>query len=516
MSKLAVIDIGTNSIHMVLVEIDADFSCKVMDRFKDMVRLGDGTFTSRTLSDDAMTRGIDTLRSLTTLARNKGFDRIVATATSAVREAKNGGEFLQMVEAQIGLEVQVITGKEEARLIYVGVRNSMELSDAPSLIADVGGGSVEVIACNRTQMFFGRSLKLGTIRLKDLCLKQDPPTKSTIKELEKMITVGLASGLKSSRDLKFSSVIATSGTAGNLTEIIYLRRTGKPVPQLNLATIELDEIRSIEAELTQSGAPARLAIPGLDPKRVDTLLPGTMFFRCLLEQSGQKILTISDKALREGLIYDFIDRHREGLKAEQDIPNTRRRNVILFGRRCHFAEPHALHVSKLALRLFDQLKPLHGLGDQEREWLEYAALLHDVGYLIRRRQHHKHTYYLIKHGDLSGLTADEVNMVANVARYHRRAIPKAKHEMFKALSAKKKMVVQVLSALLRIADGLDRSQFSVVQQIHVSIGPSIQLELDCSADPELEVWAAQKRATLFEKVFRRPVQFVPHFVSDES
>ena len=509
MSKLAVVDIGTNSIHMILAEIGRDFSFKVLDRFKDMVRLGDGTFNNHSLSDEAMERGIEALKNLTTLARNKDCERIVATATSAVREAKNGGEFLQLIEGQTGLNVQVITGKEEARLIYVGVRNSMELSEEPSLIADVGGGSVEVIACDRKQMFFGRSLKLGTIRLKDQYLKQDPPTKNMIQELEKTLNMGLETGLKSSRDLKFSHVVATSGTAGNLTEILYLRRTGKPVPQLNLATIELDEIRSLEEELAHSDTKTRLAIPGLDPKRVDTLLPGVMFFRCLLEQAGQKTLVISDKALREGLIYDFISRHREGLKAEKEIPNTRRRNIMLFGRRCHYVESHAVHVSKLALRLFDELKELHGLGEHEREWLEYAALLHDVGYLIRRKQHHKHGYYLIKHGDLSGLTVEEVNIVANVVRYHRRTAPKKKHKVFNALSSSEKNVIQILSAILRIADGLDRSQFSVVRKIDVSIGPSIQIALECSADPELEVWAAQKRATLFEKIFRRPVLFLP-------
>ncbi len=508
MSKLGVVDIGTNSIHMVLAEIETDLSYKVCDRFKDMVRLGDGTFTSRSLSVAAMDRGVEAIRNLTTLARNKGFDRIVAAATSAVREAKNGGEFLQLVEEHTGLEVQVITGKEEARLIYLGVRNSMELAETPSLIADVGGGSVEVIACNRKHMFFGRSLKLGTIRLKDLCLKQDPPTKGMVRELEKTINTGLDVGLKSSRDFKFSSVVATSGTAGNLTEIIYLRRTGKPVPQLNLATIELDEIRSVEAELVQGDMKQRLAIPGLDPKRVDTLLPGTIFFRCLLEQAGHTTLTISDKALREGLIYDYIERHREGLQAEQDIPNTRRRNVMLFGRRCHYVESHALHVAMLALRLFDELIPLHGLGDQEREWLEYAALLHDVGYLIRRRQHHKHTYYLIKHGDLSGLTAEEVDIVALVSRYHRRSAPKEKHDVFHNLSGRLKKIVRILCAILRLADGLDRSQFSIVQEIHVSIGESIKLELICSADPELELWAARKRVSLFEKVFHRPVEFL--------
>ena len=234
-----------------------------------------------------------------------------------------------------------------------------------------------------------------------------------------------------------------------------------------------------------------------------------MFFRCLLEQAGKKTLTISDKALREGLIYDFIERHREGLKAEREIPNTRRRNVILFGRRCHFEEAHALHVSMLALSLFDQLQSLHGLGDKEREWLEYAALLHDVGYLIRRRQHHKHAYYLIKHGDLSGLAAEEVEIVANVVRYHRGAVPKKKHRTFSELPSTQKKIVQMLSAILRIADGLDRSQFSIVKNIRVVLGTPVQLELACVGDSELEVWAARKRASLFEKVFDRSILLLP-------
>ena len=513
MSRLAVVDIGTNSIHMVLAEVESDFSYKVLDRFKDMTRLGDGSFKTRRLSRASMVRGVQVIRNLTSLAHNKGFYRIVATATSAVREANNGGEFLKAVLKQTGLRVRVITGQEEARLIYLGVRHSMELSDAPSLIVDVGGGSVELIACNRSKMLFGKSLKLGAIRLKDLYLKEDPPSKNMIKQMDKTIEHELQSALKGTNATQYERLVATSGMAANLTEIIYLRRTGRSVSQLNLAAISLEEVRAVENQFKKRDLQSRLTIPGLDPRRVDTLFPATVVLRHLMEHTHHTTMTISDKAIREGLIYDFIERHKEGIRAEQEIPNVRWRHVVLFARRCQYAEVHARHVAMLATMLFDQTQPLHGLGEQEREWLEFAALLHDVGYLIHVRQHHKHSYYLIKHGDLSGLAADEIEIIANIARYHRRAMPHIGHASFKALSRKQRKIVEVLSAILRVADGLDRSHFSIVRDIKVTLGTPILITLQCMGDPELEIWAARNRADLFEKVFQCSVQFGAHTVN---
>ena len=336
MSKLAVIDIGTNSIHMVLAEVQPDNSYKILDRVKNMARLGDGTFDHRRLSQSAIIRGVDVLRNFTNLARNKGFERIVATATSAVREAKNGGEFLKTVMKDTGLRVRVVTGQEEARLIYLGVRHSMDLSDSPSLIVDVGGGSVELIACNEEKMLFGKSLKLGAIRLADRYLRKDPSPKSHLRDMEKTIARDLQTAFKNSRVQVFQQIVATSGMAANLAEIIHLERTGRPLSQVNLEKIELNEIREVEEQLKKRDLRSRLAIAGLDPKRVDTLLPATVVLRSLLEQIKLEELTISDKAIREGVIYDFIVRHREGIQAEQEIPNIRRRNVMLLGRRCHF------------------------------------------------------------------------------------------------------------------------------------------------------------------------------------
>lgn len=246
MPKLAVLDIGTNSIHMVLAEVQPDYSYKILDRFKDMTRLGDGVFTSRRLSDQAMTRGLDVIRNLVTLARNKGYERIEGVATSAVREARNGGEFLDHVAQQTGLVVRVITGTEEARLIFLGVQNSVALPEQPSLVIDIGGGSVELIVGNRDSILHARSLKLGAIRLKDLYLTKTPPSKSMLEALDEAVTAQLKSALGPYKTKRVQQVIATSGMAANLAEVIHLQRTGRPLPQLNLAKVSAKEIGGME------------------------------------------------------------------------------------------------------------------------------------------------------------------------------------------------------------------------------------------------------------------------------
>ena len=508
MPKLAVIDIGTNSIHMVLADILPDSSYKILDRFKDMTRLGNGAFTARRLSDEAMGRAVGVLKTLVTLARNKGFERIVAVATSAVREAKNGGDFVDLVKAQTGVKIRVISGLEEARLTFLGVRHSMSLPDKHTLVVDVGGGSVELIVGTRDGSQQAKSLKLGAIRLSDQYLPKMPPTKAMRKQLDEVVRLTLQEALNLFQVKQFEVVVATSGMAGNLAEIIHLQQTGRPLPQLNLAQVKLKDLRAVEAQLSMSSVKVRLSIPGLDPKRVDTLLPAVVVLHRLLELSSADEMIVCDKAIREGIIYDFIERHRDGLKAEREIPDVRRRNVIGLARRCRVPEVHSLHVADLALRLFDQTKRLHCLGETERNWLEFAAILHDIGYLINPRQHHKHAYYLIKNSDIDGLTAEDIEIIANIARYHRRAMPAAKHEGYAALSLKMKRTARILSALLRVADALDRTHFSVVQTVHVKIGQMLTVTAMVTGDAGMEIWSASQRADLLEQVFQRQVRFI--------
>ncbi len=454
-----------------------------------------------------MARGVEVIRNLATLARNKGYDRIEAVATSAVREARNGGEFLKRIFADVGLRVRVVTGQEEARLIYLGVCHSLDLPDEPTLIVDVGGGSVEVVLCVKKELVQVLSLKLGAIRLKDLWLKTDPPSAMEFQNLQQRVEGDLTAALKRLKVQEIQHVIATSGMAGNLAQVVHLQRSGKPLLQLNLASVVLRDMADLEKFLARATARVRAGIPGLDAKRVDTLLPATMVLRLLVELLGLKSLTVCDKAIREGLIYDFIRKNRDRLQVEHEIPNVRRRQVVALARRCHSPERHAEHVARLSLELFDQSKPLHRLGDREREWLEYAALLHDIGYLINVRRHHKHTYYLIKHSELHALTAEEIEIIANVARYHRRAVPREGHEGLRDLTRQQRRTVKVLSALLRIADGLDRTHFGIIQGVKVRIGQLVRIGVQYSGDCELELWAARGRSDLFETVFKRRVEW---------
>jgi len=274
MKRLAVIDIGTTSIHMVLAEIGKNFSYIIVDRIKEMARLGDDTFTSHRLSDEAMERGLAVLKRFSLLAKNKGFDTILPVATSAVREAKNGGDFLKLVRKELGLKIRVITGEEEARLIYLGVRHSMDLSDSSAMIVDIGGGSVELMACTPTRLKFVRSLKLGAIRLKDQFLKSDPPDKKMMQRMEQAVKQAIKKSLVKKQGTSLGSLVATSGMAGNLTEIIYLARTGRALSQIDMAVIDLQEIKEVEQLLRTKDTEGRLKIPGLDPRRVDTLFPG--------------------------------------------------------------------------------------------------------------------------------------------------------------------------------------------------------------------------------------------------
>jgi exopolyphosphatase / guanosine-5'-triphosphate,3'-diphosphate pyrophosphatase len=507
MLKLALLDIGSNSIHMVLTEIQPDLSYKILDRIKDMTRLGEETFQTGQLSPDAIAKGIEVVRTFTTLARNRGFTQIEAVATSAVREAANGGDLIEAFEREAGIRVRVVTGQEEARLIYLGVRHSMDFGDRNVLIVDVGGGSAELIVGNRTKLLHAASLKLGAIRLNDLYLKKAPSPDDAVKRLEKAVETELTPALPRFQKVGFDELVGTSGMIGNLAEVMYLQKTGRPSPQLNLARFSFKDVRAVEKLLRKTPLKRRAEIPGVDPKRADLLLPAAIVLRTIMERLDLDELTVSAMAIREGLLYDFIERHRDGIQAEQEIPNVRRRNVMYLARRCQYEAVHAHHVENLCLQLFDQTASLHKMGEREREWLECAAILHDIGYLINARQHHKHTYYIIKNSDVAGFTVDEIELIANVARYHRRAIPEDDHRNLKDLDAKHRETLTVLGGILRLADALDRSHFGVIQSLCCTATPEeLEISLIATDDAALELWAARDRKELLAQGLNRAIR----------
>jgi exopolyphosphatase/guanosine-5'-triphosphate,3'-diphosphate pyrophosphatase len=517
MLTLALLDIGSNSIHMILTEIQPDFSYKVLDRFKDVTRLGEETFKSGQFSPATLAKGTEVVKNFVTLARNRGFTRIEAVATSAVREASNGGEFIEAIGSQTGVRIRVVTGQEEARLIYLGVRQSMDFGDRNVLIADVGGGSVELIVGNRNKLLHAASLKLGAIRLKDLYLRQDTPSAGRLERLEEAVEAQLRTALPRFKKVGFDELVGTSGMIGNLAEIMHNQKTGRPIPQINLARFSYKDVVAAEKLLLKTPLKHRAEIPGVDPKRVDVLVPAVIVLRVLMERLDIAELTVSDKAIREGLLYDFIERHREGIQAEQEIPNVRRRDVLRVARKCQYDPVHTHHVAKLCLQIFDQTATVHKLGEREREWLEYAAILHDVGYLINIRQHHKHSYYLIKNCDLVGFTADEIELIANIARYHRKAIPEDDHRTLKDLPDDLRDTLTVLGGILRVGDALDRSHFGVVRSVQcVVTSAAVDIGLTATDEAALEIWAARERTDLLAQGLKRTIRFTKTAAPEES
>jgi exopolyphosphatase/guanosine-5'-triphosphate,3'-diphosphate pyrophosphatase len=265
---------------------------------------------------------------------------------------------------------------------------------------------------------------------------------------------------------------------------------------------------TIEKLLTETPVTRRQEIPGIDATRADVLLPACIVLRKLMERLDIAEVTVSDRAIRDGLLYDFMERHREGIQAESEIPNLRRREVIRLARKCQYDVVHTHHVAKLALQIFDQTKALHRLSDAEREWLEYGAILHDIGFLINPRQHHKHAYYLIKNSDLAGFTAEEIELIGNIARYHRKTPPEDEHRTLKNLPPEQRQTLEVLGGILRVANALDRSHFGVIKAIGCVIGTkSLEFLLITSEEAALEVWAARERSEMLATAWRREITF---------
>jgi len=517
MLKLALLDVGSNSIHMVLAEIQADFSYKIIARHKDVTRLGDETFKTGMLSAQAIAKGVETIRGFGALARNRGFTRIEAVATSAVREAANGGALIEAIQQQTGVRIRIVTGLEEARLIYLGVRQSMAFDDRKVLIMDVGGGSVELILGDGHKLLHAASLKLGAIRLYDLYLKDEGGSSGPLKRLEEAVEAQVKPVGPKFKKLGWDEFVGTSGMIGNLAEVMHRMKTGRSIPQINLSRFTYEDVASVEKLLANTPLDKRSAIPEMDPKRADVILPAAVIVRTIMERLDLSAMTVSDKAIREGILYDFIERHREAIQAEHEIPNVRRREVMRLARKCQYDAAHAHHVVKLCLQIFDQTAALHGLDTTEREWLEFAAILHDAGYMINSRQHHKHSYYLIKNSDLSGFTAEEIELVANVARYHRKAIPEDDHKTLKDLDPKLRGTLAVLGGILRIGNALDRSHFSAIESLRCTTSSdAVEITVAAMDDAALDIWTARERADLLSRALRREIRFTKAPLEERS
>ena len=490
--RIAAIDIGTNSLPMIVCRIRPDLSFEVVDREKDMVRLGAGGLDGRQLAEPNMSAAIQTLSKFTRIASSHGVDEIIATATSAVREAANGPDFVAAVRRAVGLRVQVISGAEEARLIHMAATYSAHVGKRAAIVVDIGGGSTEITVGTSERIYAGRSFKLGVIRLTERFVTTDPISDRDRRRLTRHVRNQAGAFLTQLANRRLKRVIGTSGTILSLGALAADKRSGDDLRNLRVSANALSRL---SRPLTSLPLDELLQLPHMDPRRADLAPAGALLLDAIVSGLRADEITLCDYALREGLVLDYIKRNARHIHTIDRYPDVRRRSVIELGERCNYLPPHAQQVARLSLALFDGLKARHALGQQEREWLEYGALLHDIGTHISYERHHKHAYYLVKHGELRGFEPDEVTIIGLVARYHRQATPKGSHEGYKALSKSKRRAVRVLGAIVRLAEGLDRSHSQLVTGVTVAGHKDrITLGLTASEDAELELWSAERQA----------------------
>jgi exopolyphosphatase/guanosine-5'-triphosphate,3'-diphosphate pyrophosphatase len=507
MIRLAAIDIGTNSVHMIVVRIRPDMSFEVIDREKEMVRLGAGGLDGKKLTSEAMHAALQVLSKFRRLAESHRVDETVAVATSAVREAENGGEFLQSITQQTGIRARVISGTEEARLIHMAAAYGTSMPGDIAVVVDIGGGSVEISRGLGPNMESGRSFKVGVIRLTERFVKTDPISSHDERKLVRHVQGELGEYLDKIAQATFDRVIGTSGTILSLGAIATAEKTRTEGAVLRNRRVSAKQLRRIRHTLTSAHLEKRLKIPGLDPRRADLAPAGAILLDTIMRRLGASDLTLCDLSLREGLVLDYIARHRKEIAQANRYPDVRRRSVVELAEKCNYWPEHSQQVARLAMALFDHTRGIHGLTDREREWLEYAALLHDVGVHISYEKHHKHSYYLIKNGDLRGFEPSEIDIIALIARYHRRAVPDRRHEGFIDLKKGRRRIVRTLSAMLRLAENLDRSHSQSIAGIELhDRGDDSLLQLRTSGDAELELWAGNRHVGAFERVVGKPVR----------
>lgn len=505
--RIAAIDIGTNSIHMIVVKVRPDLSFEVIDREKDMVRLGAGGLDGRALTPTAMASALQTLAKFKRLAESNKVDEIIATATSATREAENGGDFIAEVGRQTGINVRVISGTEEARLIHLAAGYGVDVGGSTAVVVDIGGGSVEITLGTATHLTYGKSFKAGVIRLSERFVKTDPLSHRDERRLAKHLNREMGAYLDQIARAGFDRVIGTSGTILSLGALALRGEEGPP-DDLRNQRVSAKALRRLRKELVAADIEERLHMPGMDPRRADLSVAGSVLVDTILRGLGAEDVTLCDLALREGLVLDYIHRNSARIRKVERYPDVRRRSIVELGERCGYWSEHAQQVARLALSIFDQTRSVHGLGDREREWLEYAAMLHDIGVHISYDRHHRHSYYLIKNGDLRGFDPQEIEVIALVARYHRQATPKKSHDGYGDLNGTLRRTVRVLAAIVRLAEGLDRSHAQALAGIDLfPRGDDYLARLRADGDAELELWAAHRHVAPLERELDLPIRF---------
>lgn len=504
-NRLAAIDIGTNSIRCIVVEVTKNGAFRVLDDEKATVRLGEGLATSGSISAAAWERAMTALARMKKIVDGYGVTAIEAVATSAVRKAANGEAFIAAIADQVGVKVAVISGEEEAELAALSVRNHFDMEGVRYAMVDIGGGSLEVVTALGSHIEEIYSLELGAVFLTEKFMGGDAVRQTGQDKLRKRVRSSLKEVFAGER-AQFQCLVGSGGTITAIAAMVMAMR-GEGYGSVHRYEVLRSEVVHLLAMLSRKTVKELREVPGLNPDRADIIVAGVTVVDELMRFFDANVLRVNERGIREGLIVKALRTH--GLIPGAEQPRTWRDAVLEFGRSCHMDEEHSLHVTKLALQLFDALAPACGMGEGERRMLEAAAILHDVGYFINYSSHHKHSYHLIRHADLFGFTPREREIIANAARYHRKALPKKKHDAYVRLAEPDRQLVGRLGGILRLADGLDRRRSGVVTGVTCSVSDgTVVVTIASSEDISVELFGGKIKGDLFEEAFRKRLLLV--------
>lgn len=507
--KLAAIDIGTNSFHLVIVELSENGKFDIIDSEKEVIRLSEGSSGDiKVITEESIQRAINALKKLSGIAKSHNAE-IKAIATSAVRESTNKVEFLKRVFHETGVKIEVISGIEEGRLIYLGVLQSVPIFNKRVLCIDIGGGSTEFVIGYKGKILYADSLKLGAVRLTRKFFPDTKISSSGVNECTKWVEGVISPIARIIRKNKIDLVIGSSGTIMSAGLMIKaLEEENSSLVILNNYQFSYNSLKKVLKNILNKKTTAqRKKIKGLDEKRADIIPAGIIILSTIFEKLHFSEMTISGYALREGIILDSINKDLP--YGKQTLSNNiRSQSVEQLARSCNYDYNHCCHVADLSEQIFVQLSKLHQLDDQYIEYLSVAAKLHDIGFHIAHSKHHKHSQYIIVNSELLGYNENEIRSIACVARYHRKSHPKNSHDEYMMLPKEWRIIVNKLSAILRVADALDRTHNSLVNKINVKTSQnSTTFSVDNSQNEiEIELWSLDRKKQLFEQVFGKKVR----------
>jgi exopolyphosphatase / guanosine-5'-triphosphate,3'-diphosphate pyrophosphatase len=500
---LAVVDLGSNATRLQIAQVSPDGRISVLAEDRAAVRLGEQVFKTGRLSAAAIARTALALERFAKLAQRAGAETIRAVATSAVREASNRSALVRTIRNHAGIDLEVISGAEEARLVCLGVLQGTPTSER-SLILDIGGGSTEIISARGEEPESSWSLPLGSVRLTEFFVQSDPIGRKEAKLVDEAVQDALAQ-LDPLLIGKHKRILGAAGTTAAVAQLAR-KVSGRESASASLP-VTADQVSRVLDALRPTTLKQRKKL-GVDDQRADIVYAGTAICEGVLRKLRVDELLVTSRGLRDGLMADLVRRTVRPRGGHLHQESAVLDGLRAFGRRCGYREEHAEQVALLSLSLFDQTRELHRLGEEERGLLHAAAMLHDVGAFVSYNRHHKHGYYLLYHADLPGFTDRERELIATIARYHRRSPPKERHVEFGRLTTGERIVVKRLASILRVADGLDRGHRRHVRSIKVvRRANGLQVDVVAEAGSELEVWSARQKSDMLEELCGGEVRF---------